>query len=107
MDTNEKQGDAPTIGAVDMSAMMASSVVQALQNSQGGMMDVGLTLAALSKASAMVLGSMSDKGARLALVQKYGLQVGLDTAEVAAMIAARPEEDRPVTVDVNALGGLN
>ena len=105
-DTPKAEGER-TIGAVDLSAMMASSVVKALQDAQGGMMDVGLTLSALSKASAMVLGSMSDKGARLALVQKYRVQVGLDTAEVAEMIASRPEDDRPVTVDVAALGGVN
>lgn len=107
MNETTKTAGAPTIGAVDLSGMMAGSIVRVLQESQGGMMDVGLTLAALSKAAGMVMGSMPDKGARLALVNKFRLQAGLDTAEVADQLAALAEEDRPVTVDVNKLGGLN
>lgn len=105
-DTPKPEGER-TIGAVDLSGMMAGSIVRVMQESQGGMMDVGLTLAALSKAAAMVMGSMTDKGARLALVGKFRLQVGLDTQEVADQLAALPEDQRPPVVDVAALGGVN
>lgn len=107
MDDAKTDGDTPTIGAVDLSAMMAKAIVEAVQGSQGGMMDVGLTMAALSKASAMVMGTIRAKGHRLAMVQRYRLQVGLDTEEVAAMIARLPEEDKPAIVDVAAIGGVN
>ncbi len=105
-DTPKAEGER-TIGAVDLSGMMAGGMVRTLQESQGGMLDVGLTLAALSKAAAMVMGNLPDKGARLALVNKFRLQVGLDTAEVAEQLANLPEEQRPPVVDVAALGGVN
>ena len=103
----DKPEETAALPPVDQSAMMARAIVNAMQEAQDGMLDVGLTLAALSKAAAMTLGTIEDKGKRLHLVGRLRLQIGLDTEQVVAMVAALPADKRPVTVDLGTMGSAN